>query len=281
MKIIFDCNYVSYVSAFSFSKGLSYKSGRTEVIFGFLKNIIGTMLKFESTEVIFCWDSKSNKRKNLLPEYKANRRKNLTDEEKESFNLVYLQFDEIRKIVLPEIGFSNVFMLEGYESDDLIANILQTEKFDKTIVIASDNDLLQLLDFCSIYNISKKQTINKTIFNRDYGIEPKEWVQVKAIAGCNTDNIKGVIGVGEKKAIAFLKGELKGKSLENIKNSKEIIDRNMRLVKLPFEGCPTLKLRKNDLSIEKFKTICKEYGFESLLTQKAISDWSKIISRIV
>jgi 5'-3' exonuclease len=280
MLVIIDSNYIAYVSAFALSQGLIYRGNRTEVIFGFLKQITSIAIKFQPDQIAFCWDSRTSKRKEALPEYKENRKKDRTEEEKESLIPVYAQFDEIKGVVLPMLGFNNVFMVDGYESDDIIANIVSGKDPQKTIVITSDNDLLQLLDHCSLYSVTKKQSTNKEIFYREYGIAPSEWAMVKAIAGCGTDNVPGVKGVGEKTAIAYLKGESKGKKKFDIEQSSDIIDRNLPLVKLPFQGCPGPRLRNNNLSTAKFQTVCDKYGMESLLTPKQIFEWTSIIARV-
>lgn len=281
MLVIVDSNYIGYVSAFALSQGMNYLGNRTEIIFGFLRQIISIAIKFQPDQIAFCWDSRNSKRKEILPEYKENRKKDRTEEEKESLSLVYAQFDEIRTAVLPMLGFSNIFMVDGFESDDIMANITSGKDPQKTIVITSDNDLLQLLDHCSLYSVTKHQSTNKEIFQREYGIEPKDWAMVKAIAGCSTDNVPGIGGVGEKSAIAYLKGTLKGSRRESIDLFPNIIERNIPLVTLPFQGCPTPRIRNNDLTIAKYKIICKQYGMESLLAPKQILEWSSIIARIL
>lgn len=280
MFLIFDCNYICWNVAHAFSKGLSYKGGRTEVIFGFVKQLLSLSERFEADQIAFCWDSKQNKRKEIYPEYKTNRHKDLSEEEQEGISIIFPQFEEI-KLMLPELGFSNVFELNGYESDDIIARLV-LDKYDKeTVVISSDEDLFQLLDHCSIYSISKKQTMTKDVFQRHYRIEPKEWVDVKAIAGCKSDYVKGVKGVGEKKAIDYIKGSLnKGMAFLSIQNSKEVIDRNYRLVRLPFEGTPAPRIRSNHLSLSEFKIHCKGYGFDSICNEETWSRWGRIMSRM-
>ena len=283
MLLIFDSNYISWTCAFALSRGMTYSGNRTEIIFGFMKQIIALTENFEATQIVFCWDSRESKRREVYPEYKGNRRKELTEEEKESLSLVYKQFDEIRLTVLPELGFWNIFTLSGYESDDLIANIVLDPKnnHDQIVVISSDSDLYQLLNWCSVYSITKAQTMDKEIFTRHYGISPEEWIHVKAIAGCNTDNVKGVGGIGEKKAISYLKGNLNhGKMYFKIINSQDVIDRNLALVTLPYAGCPSPKIRKNNLTIDKYKMICETYGMESLLEKKNLARWTRIIERI-
>ena len=281
--IIFDSNYVCWVCSFALSEGMLYRGGRTEIIYGFFRQMISVLENFSPTQVVFTWDSKISKRREIYPEYKANRRKELTEEAAMSRKLIYLQFEEIKNNAIRELGFSNCFEVEGYEADDIIAKLVQNypNEQEPTIVISSDEDLYQLLDFCSIYAITKKQTTDKEIFKRHYGIEPAKWSEVKAIAGCGTDNIKGVSGIGEKTAAKYLLGQMKpGKKYKKILDSKQLIKENLRLVKLPFENTPTPKVKQNHLDISKFVSVCKEYGFESFLDKKTLSRWEAIISRI-
>ena len=282
MLLVFDSNYVSWVISSAFWRGLSYDGNRTEIIFGFMKQLVSLFENFEPDQVAFCWDSRQSKRRDIYPEYKNNRRKDMLEEDKDALNLIYAQFEEMKSYTLPALGFSNVFEVNGYESDDLIANVVWGKNPDETIVISSDTDLYQLLDYCSIYAITKGQTTNKEIFRRHYGIEPIQWVKVKAIAGCSTDNVKGIMGIGEKKAIDYLIGKLnKGKMFLKIEDSQEIIGRNIQLVALPFAGTPTPKLRKNTLTMDKFRSICREYGMDSLLEKKSLAKWEKNSLKIV
>jgi len=72
-----------------------------------------------------------------------------------------------------------------------------------------------------------------------YGLQPKQWATVKAVAGCNSDNVKGIPGIGEKTAAQFLTGNLARHlaKFDKIATApKADIDFRLRLVKLPFEG---------------------------------------------
>ncbi|MFH1547636.1 MAG: hypothetical protein ABIC57_04060, partial [bacterium] len=71
------------------------------------------------------------------------------------------------------------------------------------------NDLFQLLDYCTLYNISTKTLTTKEEFERNYSISSRKWHLVKTIAGCSSDNVSGAKGVGEKTAIKYLNNELK------------------------------------------------------------------------
>jgi DNA polymerase I len=274
ITLIIDCNYLCYVHKFALSSGLSYHGSRTEIIFGFIKTTLDLARKFETNKFIFCWDSKKSLRREIYPEYKSNRRNNLTEEEEESNRIAYAQFDKL-KIVLPKMGFSNVFEEEGYESDDIIASLVTGGKLGRTVVISSDKDLYQLLDWSSLCNC-RGAAYSKEMFVREYGIDPCRWKDVKAIAGCSTDNVKGVDRVGEKTAIRYLKGEMKKYNQTFKKIHFFDSDLTRRLTTLPFEGCPDFKskLKKDECSPDKFRKVFEEYGFESLID--GLNKWEKI-----
>jgi DNA polymerase-1 len=280
--LIIDSNYVCHVYKHALSRGLEYHGNATEIIFGFVKETINQALLQDADNIIFCWDSRENLRTKIRPEYKANRKhKELTEEEKELQSSAYNQFDVLRKEVLPALGFTNIFFQEGYESDDLIASIVLNIRDDYT-VISSDEDLYQLLNYCRIYSLGKKQTMTCKMFDRLYEITPTDWINVKAIAGCGTDNVKGAVGVGPKGVIEYLKGNLKiGKKYWQIKNffDEDWYKENLRLVKLPFEGTMIPKIQRNKCSLQKYKNVCDWYGFNSLLSDEYLRKWNKIIVR--
>jgi DNA polymerase I len=277
--IIIDSNYLGYVNRYGLSQGLTYLGNETEIIFGFMKHILQLAMHFKTKDFVFCWDSRESLRKKVFPTYKGSRRKDdRSEDEKIKDIIAFKQFDLLREKVLLDIGFKNVFIKSGYESDDIIAMIVMTNNSDHKIVVSSDNDLFQLLSFCSIYNIVKKSITTKTEFVRNFNIEPNMWVDVKALAGCSTDDVPGIDGVGTKTAIKYLINELKhGKIYDKIKSDegKEIVERNLKLVKLPFDGLKQFLISKDVLYVDDFIAVCEQYGFLSFLKDDALGKWVK------
>ena len=282
-NLIIDCNNLAYSSFYIF-KNLNYLEKKTGVIFGFIQQILSLAKKFESTNFVFCWDSKKSYRKLIYPEYKANRRKELSNEEKADLKLAYNQFAELREKILLEMGFNNVFMQTGYEADDLIAKVVLDNQNKKNIIVSTDQDLYQLLQYSVlIHNIRTKKIFLWKDFANKYNAAPNLWVRVKAIAGCSTDNVIGVKGVGEMTAIKYLQDKLQeGKIKSRIKSQEgqAIIKRNIELVVLPFQGRKKLRIdfQKNDLSKEKFIEVFMQYGFSSLLKKEVVENWSKVFN---
>lgn len=276
MLIIVDCNYICHQAKHTLQY-LSHEDQPTGVIFGFMKRLYKFAGEFETSRFAFAWDSGESLRRELFPEYKESRRREKTPEEQELDGLAYHQFDLLREKVLPALGFNNNFIAEGYEGDDVIASILGSNNFKTLpVVVASDNDLFQLLGKCRLYNPSTEKMYTRSDFKDEWGLYPDDWVMVKAIAGCSGDGVPGVQGVGDKTAAKYLRGELKkGKIRERIHDSKDILERNLKLVRLPFKGMSPVKLsrKKEKFDLDGFCDICEEYDFRSFLKKSTYDKW--------
>jgi len=238
--LLIDGNNLCYQAFFTMGD-LSNEEIRVGVIYGFTRKIQYLSQKYKTSRFIFYFDSQRNQRKKIYPEYKAKRRENPVP----GIEHLYDQISLLRKEILPELGFKNIFIQAGYESDDLIAHTTLEQRNKQYIIVSNDNDLWQLLDYHVEIHNSKGNLLNLKWFMDTYsGLHPWYWGQIKAVMGCTTDNVVGVNGVGEKTATKYFCGELKkGKAFEAIESSKEIIDRNRKLVHLPFKGNPPIEIK--------------------------------------
>lgn len=269
--LILDVSFLCWRVFHTSLKKLSHKEVPTGVMFGFVRDFISFQDTHSTTNVAFCFDSRNLKRKELLPSYKGTReekRKQETEEERKSRQGLMDQMHRIRLSFLPELGFSNLFWEDGYEADDLIASLcLNKKEDDEYIIISSDKDLLQLLTpSVSIWEPKAQLFTTDETFEGAWGIQPRLWPLVKAIAGCGTDDIKGVEGVGEKKAIQFLNRTMNKKTptYAKIKAAKGLAKSNMPLVKLPFQGTPVFELKKDVINPTIWENVLKQYGMRSL-----------------
>lgn len=241
--------------------------GRCETIKGFLREIIKLAEDFQPDRFVFCFDSDTSLREKILPYYKGTRKANrqgLAGTGKDRVHL-HKQVNLLRKHVLPELGFTNLFRADGYEADDLIASaaLHLVALKEECVLVSSDKDLYQLLgEGVVIYNHAKNKTIDEKSFREDYGIFPWQWVNMKAIAGCSSDDIPGVEGVGDVSALKYVKGELGENSRmgQKIKLGKKVIDRNLPLVRLPFEGCPYLDIVPEGMTFDRWPRVLEKVG---------------------
>lgn len=254
---------------------LSYENEDTGVIFGFLMQLQAYAKIHKTNDIIFCWDSHDSKRKEIFPGYKDRKEVELTEIEKADKKRGFDQFNVIRDEVIPIMGFKNNFKQKGYEADDLIATTVMYHEKD-FIIITADADMYQLLDFASMWNPKKKEFYTFEDFWAEWKLPPMEWIKVKSFAGCTSDTIPGLVGVGEKTAAKYLRGELKQttKTYKTLIGGWELLQRNIELVELPFPGTKVNTLVPNELDFDKFvQDICYKYSFDSFLASNYYTKW--------
>ncbi len=208
---------------------LSNKNGVfTNAIYGFM-NILLKLIDTNSPDLIIAaFDLKAPTfRHKIYDEYKAGR-KPMPDE-------LAMQIP-IMKEILKSYGCI-VLEKEGYEADDILGTIAKkcNDNGDVCVIATGDRDSLQLVSEnvtvqlaatkagapeVRIYDIAK--------INQEFGVSPKQMIEIKALQGDSSDNIPGVQGVGPKTAgdliqkygsIEELYNDIENKEIrENLKN---------------------------------------------------------------
>jgi 5'-3' exonuclease len=266
--LVLDVHYLCH-RAFHSQGKLSWDGVATGVVFGFLKSIGSLKAEFQTDRVAFCFEGPWLHRTKDFPAYKSKRGlMNKTPEELKARNELHSQIHALQTEYLPCIGFRNIFLEPGFESDDLMATISEKETGD-VILVTSDADMFQCLrPNVRMYCASKKKIYTEGWFRKEYGIEPRDWAMVKAIAGCGTDGVPGIYGVGEKTAIKFLHDELdpNSKTYRDIMcvGGKMIVRRNRKLVELPYKDCPIPKIQEDEIDRTGWEVVCENLGFKSL-----------------
>lgn len=251
------CAYRAYYSTGNLFDG---------VIFGVLSQLTNFLQKFKDPFMVITADSKSSLRKEIYPQYKENREK--SDDDKKIF---YEQLEKLKTYIIPKLGFK-VYEEPGYEADDIIGSIVynRTGLGRLPLVVTGDEDMFQLLNYCRVYFPKKDEIWYSEKFEEEYKIKVSDWVKVKGVAGCTSDCVEGVKGVGESTAIKYLRNELKLSSTkwQNINNfvNSEQSKLNERLVKLPFEGCPVVIPEKPDFKMDNLKEVFSEFKINKIPT---------------
>lgn len=266
--LLLDCHYLAYRALHTMGH-LSHNEVKTGVVFGFLKDIVALRDDFASDVLVFCWDVGESKRRELYPAYKFKRHnKSLTEEEIAVYDEFRSQIKKLRRDYLPRIGFRNNFWQSGYESDDILASIVANVRDeDEAVIVTADRDLYQVLRHnVMVYNPHQHRMTTVQSFVREYGIKPKQWARVLAMAGCGSDEVEGIRGVGTKTAIKYLRGELKEDSVAYaaIEQGRDVVLRNKPLVKLPFEGTRTFEIQQDEVSERGWREVIDELGMRSL-----------------
>jgi len=124
--------------------------------------------------------------------------------------------DELRAqdpIIRELIGQMNIPILElaGYEADDILGTVsaLCEREGREAVLVTGDRDSFQLAgEMTSILYTKKGITdtvrVTPAYIAENYGLEPKQLIDVKGLMGDASDNIPGVPGVGEKTALKLI-----------------------------------------------------------------------------
>ena len=218
--------------AFYAIKNLTTKDGVfVNGVYGFLNMYYKALELTNPTHVFVAFDKGSKTfRHTEYSDYKGTRDK--------APNEITYQFG-ILKDLLSSMNV-NYLELDEYEADDIlgtIAKLAQKEGFEVDI-FTGDRDYLQLVDdnifvYLTKKGISEIMLMDNNAIFEDFGISPKQLIEVKALQGDSSDNIPGVKGVGEKTALKLIQeygnlenlyknlGKLKGKLKENLENEKD------------------------------------------------------------
>lgn len=268
--LIFDVNYLCW-RAFYALGDLRYEGLSTGVLFGFFRDVLYLRELFDTEFIVFCFDRDQSKRREVYVGYKQSRRDkyaSMAVEELRAHAEFRRQVKELEESHLPRIGFQNVVSADGYEADDLIATTCEAiPKGDVGMIVGTDTDLFQLLGpKISIWNPSKKRCMTEESFRRQFGIEASQWADVKAIVGCNTDDVVGLHGIGVVTAIKFLTGKLnpESKPFQKIVKGNDVWQRNLPLVRLPYLGAPPPTLVEDEVTQEKWDAVMDELGMKSI-----------------
>jgi len=265
--IVLDVSCLAY-RAFHTTGGLEYAGQGTGVLYGLFRDVIALQDRFGSPYLAFCFDAGKPVRSVIYPEYKQRRHHDQDSEDKQRRIVMRKQLLQLREGLLGEIGFRNVFFQEAYEADDMMAAVVEAlGPEDRAILVTADQDMWQLLARnVRVFNPVKKELITAKKFTETWGICPSQWVDVKAIAGCSSDNIAGIVGVGEKTAVKYLSGTLKTstKAYEAITNGSAIWERNLKLVRLPYKGTKKVELQEDQVTEANWRSVLKRFGIKSI-----------------
>ncbi len=185
----------------------------TNAVYGFMNILLKNIADIAPDYVTVAFDlSAPTFRHKMFDGYKA-QRKGMPDELRVQMPIIK---EVISAMQIP------ILELEGYEADDIIGTLsaLCEDKGIECCIITGDKDDLQLASqLTKIYltTTSKGSTVtdiyNDTAVVEKYGVTPTEYVDVKALMGDTSDNIPGVIGIGEKTALSLIQN---AKSIENL-----------------------------------------------------------------
>lgn len=264
------------------SKGNHYEHAHVLGVLNYLKSFV---TEFSPDGIYFCWDesehyNRDNFRYDLIQEYKAQRNR----EEAETLH----QYDRDLYEFLSYLGCYNLFP-KRLECDDIIAWLcLERLKDQENIVISSDKDFLQLINYnenVKIYSPNNKILIDRNNFQTVEKIHYKDFLRAKVIMGDSSDNIRGIYGYGPVKSKKAAK-DWKNFTANLDSDNKTILANNIKMMDLRRGYCyypdePSYYENQleitPELNMNEFFSKCSEMHLRSITHYK--DEWSSVFNR--
>ena len=251
------------------SKGLP-----TNAIYAYVQMLLKIIAEEKPTHIMVAFDKGKTFRHESYDDYKGGRN--------ETPNDLKVQIPYAKQITRA-MGIT-VEEIENYEADDIIGTY--SKKIEKEVlVVSSDRDLLQLISPNVKMKLLKMKDFiyyDEKSFYEDYGIKPIKIIDLKALMGDSSDNIKGVAGIGEKTALKLIKeyhtldnlynniDSIKGKIKDNLINDKENAYKSLELATIYLSVPIEVNLEKivfKGSNEEELNSLLKELEFTSLFSK--------------
>jgi len=280
--LLVDGNSLLYRAYYAFSGTgvtLSHDGTPTHATYGFLNMLVRAIENIKPTHIAVCFDVRGKTfRHDQFKDYKATRKPTPED--------LIVQLSDTKELLTKlEI---KVVEKPGFEADDLIGTLCGLDA--DTVILTADRDAFQLVGQRTELDLTKTGVTTLDIWTEkriesEYGITPKQMIDLKAISGDTSDNIPGARGIGEKGAIALIQqwGSIEDiyDNLDKIKDSvrqKLITSQDTVFLSKKLATINTsveLDIRLQDLALTfPFKVNAKQVfvdkGFKSLVNKKSI-----------
>ncbi|MCR5349782.1 MAG: DNA polymerase I [Acholeplasmatales bacterium] len=281
--ILVDGNSLMYRAYYGMSSGgalqQNSKGMYTNAVYGFVR-MMNHLTNSNYDAILVAFDAgKKTVRHEWMGDYKAGRAP-MPDEFR--MQIAYIkEFLDIKRIKRYEQDL--------YEADDIIGTMSKKaeEAGYHVDVYSSDKDLLQLVSNNTTVHLTKKgmtelEDYTPEAFLEHYGINVNQFIDLKALMGDKSDNLPGIPGIGEKKAVKYLqtygtldslienKDNIKGADGERIRTNYESakLCQKMATIIRDFDIKITLDdIDKKDFDKEKLLSFYKELEFKSLIKE--------------
>ena len=277
--ILVDGNSLMYRAYYGMHTELTSKGLYTNAILGFIR-MMNHLLSSKYDNILVAFDAgKKTIRHDWMKDYKAGRAP-MPDEFRMQISYIKEYLDIIRV---------KRFEQDLYEADDIIGTMSKkAEELGYHVdIYSSDKDLLQLISPNTTVHLNKKgmtelDDYTPESFKERYQIDYTQFIDLKALMGDKSDNLLGVNGVGEKKAISLLQtyeslegiishmDEIKGALGENIRRDYEQarLCKKMATIIRDFDIKVTMDETKyQEINKERLIEFYKALEFKSLLKE--------------
>lgn len=257
-------------------------------------NILQKLIRqVEPDQIVICWDGEggSKKRKSMNSNYKDGRNpirlnrdvRNMTENE-ELQNKIWQQTrlaEHFNNFPIIQLLYPNI------EADDLVSYVSNHKHYKdwQKVIVSSDKDFIQLINSKTIlFRPIQEQILNVQKVLNDFHIHPNNFALARAITGDDSDNLKGVGGVGlttvakrlpmlaEEKTyyindVKEYSASQTGKAYQSICENIDVVKSNYQIMQLSSPQISIQVKQQIDELFEEFKPEFNQLEFRKMAIQ--------------
>lgn len=297
-KVLIVDGYNLFIRHYAAHPAMSSNGEQIGGFVGFFYSVVNLIEKFKPSEVIVVWEGGgSHKKRSIDSNYKKGSRPQRLNRYYEDIPDTMRNRDYQIKLIVKMFSFTPIkqIYVSDCEADDAIGFICRyLRKEDLKLILSSDHDFYQLIDEKTrIWSPTLKKLVQTKDVIERYGIHPNNFCLAKAVVGDNSDNIKGVKGVGFKSLSnnyekfidetdysmeSFFEDTLmkthqsKKKLFNNILVNETLIKRNWRLAYLDVQNLSHVQVEKLKYKIENSDLSFDKISATRLLLEQGINN---------
>lgn len=201
--ILIDGNSLLYRAFFAMPHFSTLEHQPTNAVYGFTMMLLRLIEEEKPDILVVAFDAPAKTfRHKEFEEYKAHRKP--APEELASQGPITREVVEAFNIPMLEV--------EGFEADDVIGTLArkaEAEDYD-AVIVTGDLDALQLVDekvnvMRTVKGVTETVLYDEKTVEEQYGMQPRQFPDYKALVGDPSDNIPGVPGIGPKNAVKLIR----------------------------------------------------------------------------
>ena len=193
--VLLDSYSLLYRAYYAIQTVMTDKSGRPMgAVFGFTNMLLRIIEEIKPTHMVATFDCHGPTFRHETCDYYKATRKPMPED-------LRPQVGAVREL-LESMGIK-IVELQGYEGDDMLGTL--SKKLDgQKIIVTGDRDSLQLVSENTKVWLTKRGITDVVEYDlqklESEGLKPYQIIELKALMGDSSDNIKGISGIGEKTA---------------------------------------------------------------------------------
>ena len=279
--VLLDSYSLLYRAYYAIQTPMTDKSGRPlNAVFGFTNMLLRIIDEIKPTHMVATFDSKGPTFRHEKCDYYKATRKPMPED-------LRPQVDAVRQL----LSAMDITIVEkqGYEGDDMLGTL--SKKLDgNKIIVTGDRDSLQLVSDTTKVWLTKRGITDVVEYDLDRlaeeGLKPYQIIELKALMGDTSDNIKGIAGVGEKTAKGLIAtygdisnlyahaDEIKGKLGEKIRDGRLDAEESKYLATINCDVDVNCNI--DDFTFEPFsdkvKAQLEDFEFKSIIKRLTFSE---------